>query len=287
MNRRRAAVAALAVGAVVFLGACSGGGGSPKGFTQRVSGEDGISGSVDMDHPKVPKDFPSLEVPLPTEGRLQAVVTGTQKPNHFYTFTYSLAGQNGRAVGADYQPCAREGELHDQELQLDRWERRWLHHLRRDEPEVGRHRRLGQGLTARAFGDLGPGHDARHAERRPPASSTCSTTARIRSSIPTTRTRRRPPRRSRSTAASEPASVADLPEAQALGRCGSGGGDPVPLAEDPHHVTGPALADADVDHRARRATAPSASRTRWPARRSGGSRRPARSSGTRTPAGRG
>jgi hypothetical protein len=103
VNRRRAVLAALAVGAAVLLGACSGGGGSPKGFTQSVSGEDGISGRVDMDHPKVPKDFPTLEVPLPTAGKLQAVVSGRQKPNHFYTFTYSLAGQDGRRVGADYR----------------------------------------------------------------------------------------------------------------------------------------------------------------------------------------
>ena len=56
-------------------------------------------------------------------------------------------------------------------------------------------------------------------------------------------------------------SVADLPEAQAVGRRRGGGGRAVAPAEDRHHVAGPALADADLHHRADQRRAPSASRT--------------------------
>jgi hypothetical protein len=57
-----------------------------------------------MKNPKVPADFPK-DVPLPEEGRLLAVVKGRapDSPNRFYTFTYSLAGKNGRAIGTEYR----------------------------------------------------------------------------------------------------------------------------------------------------------------------------------------
>jgi hypothetical protein len=53
-----------------------------------------------MDHPRVPAKFPSSDVPLPQVGTLLAVVSGGR---HFYSFTYSLAGKNGRAVGSEYR----------------------------------------------------------------------------------------------------------------------------------------------------------------------------------------
>jgi hypothetical protein len=96
--------AALAFSAVVLLGACNGGGGGNKdGFVSNIRGEDGSESSVNMRDPKVPKDFPSNEVPLPRDGKLRAVVRGTSRPNRFYTFTYSLKGQSGLAIGADYR----------------------------------------------------------------------------------------------------------------------------------------------------------------------------------------
>jgi hypothetical protein len=104
-NRRHLAGAALALSGVFLLGACQNGGGGndEKGFTQTVTGEDGSSSHVDMDNPEIPADFPISAVPLPEVGKLQAAVTGKQPPNRFYTFTYSLAGQNGRAIGAEYR----------------------------------------------------------------------------------------------------------------------------------------------------------------------------------------
>jgi hypothetical protein len=102
MQSRHAFVAsvALAVGAALLFAAChDGGGGRSGGFTQTVRNGD-TQGRVDMNHPKVPKSFPSTLVPLPQEGVLQAVISGGK---HFYTFTYGLAGKNGRTVGVDYR----------------------------------------------------------------------------------------------------------------------------------------------------------------------------------------
>ncbi len=95
--------AALVVVALVVFGAChNGGGGKSDGFTQTVQNGE-TTGHVDMNHPKVPKDFPITQVPLPQAGTLQAVVSGRDKPNQFYSFTYSLKGKNGRAVGSEYR----------------------------------------------------------------------------------------------------------------------------------------------------------------------------------------
>lgn len=101
-----ASAATLLLAAAVVLGACDkGGGGGSAGFTSKVRGEGGSESSVNMRNPKVPPDFPTDVVPLPEEGRLQAVVEGKapDSPNRFYTFTYSLAGKNGRAIGAEYR----------------------------------------------------------------------------------------------------------------------------------------------------------------------------------------
>lgn len=102
MQARQACIAGavvVALGAAGVLGACDSGGGKSGGFKQTV--QNGSStGRVDMDNPKVPAKFPSAEVPLPPEGTLQAVVSGGR---HFYSFTYGLAGKNGRAVGSEYR----------------------------------------------------------------------------------------------------------------------------------------------------------------------------------------
>ncbi len=96
--------AAIGISALVVLGACTGGGsGDKEGFVSNIRGEDGSESSVDMRNPEVPKDFPVSEVPLPRDGELEAVVKGKARPNRFYTFTYSLRGLNGLAVGVDYR----------------------------------------------------------------------------------------------------------------------------------------------------------------------------------------
>jgi hypothetical protein len=106
MQRRGRAFtgAALAVSALLVLSACDDSGGSDNnGFVSNIQGEDGSQSRVNMRDPEVPKSFPSDEVPLPRDGTLRAVVDGKSRPNRFFTFTYSLRGQNGLAIGAEYR----------------------------------------------------------------------------------------------------------------------------------------------------------------------------------------
>lgn len=99
----RALVTALAVGAVLLVTACGGGGGNDPGFNQTVKGENGSQSSVWFGKDAhIPPNYPS-SVPLPNAGKLKSTVAETNPPNASFTMTYALGGRDGIGTGNLYR----------------------------------------------------------------------------------------------------------------------------------------------------------------------------------------
>jgi hypothetical protein len=99
--RRAFGLAAVGVVSAALVVGCSSGGGS--GFNEQTQGDKSQSSVRFGSRAKIPADFPTAAVPLPDGGKLQAVITGKNAKNRFYTLTYGVGGGNGGvAAGRAY-----------------------------------------------------------------------------------------------------------------------------------------------------------------------------------------
>lgn len=111
--RARRLVAGVVAGVLtvgIVTGCSSGGSDGAEPKAQRNEDELSAGGNdpaLRIGNARLPKDFPSDEVPLPASGSLKAAVSGDE-PKRFYSLTYGVPGGDLNSAAADYRRALRD-----------------------------------------------------------------------------------------------------------------------------------------------------------------------------------
>jgi hypothetical protein len=104
MTSHRRRLLAFGAAGLLTIGALAGCGSddSVSADSKQVTVKDG-NDSVTIGAAKVPKDFPSDDVPLPEDGDLNAVVNGERDGKKFFSLTYTIKVTSVKKASNDYK----------------------------------------------------------------------------------------------------------------------------------------------------------------------------------------